>query len=244
MIKDKNKSLSVTWLGQGGFLFEAEGLRLVVDPYFSNVVEEREGLKRLVTPPCTIEDLKPDAIFITHNHIDHFDPIALPEIHHQYPHVKIAGPVSVMKKAQEFNFNSSVLVRVNKGETIDLGTFRITATPSYHSDPSTVGILLEVGGQIIYLSSDTLFNETLAADVRSLAGSKIDVVLICINGKLGNMNWQEALKVVEQLQPKLAIPMHYGMFAENTVDPFMFLEGCKNINVQPLELHHGIQVEI
>ena len=106
MLNGKNRYLSITWLGQGGFLIEAESQRLVIDPYFSNVVEEREGLKRLVAPPCTIEELRPDLIFITHNHIDHFDPIALPEIHHQYPNVKIAGPASVMKKAKEFNFIS------------------------------------------------------------------------------------------------------------------------------------------
>ena len=236
--------MSVTWLGQGGFLFEAEGQRLVVDPYFSNVVEEREGLKRLVAPPCTIEDLRPDVLFITHNHIDHFDPIALPEIHHQYPHVKIAGPDSVMRKAQEFNFNSSVLVPVNNGESIDLGTFRITATPAYHSDPFTVGILIEAGGKTVYLSSDTLFNETLASDIRLLAGSEIDVTIICINGKLGNMNWQEAVKVVETIKPRLAIPMHYGMFAENTVDPAMFLEGCRRSGIKSFELKHGVKTSI
>jgi L-ascorbate metabolism protein UlaG (beta-lactamase superfamily) len=192
----------------------------------------------------TINELCPDLIFITHNHLDHFDPIALPEIHHQYPKVLIAGPESVMQKAKEFNFDTSVLVRAERSESLHFGVFKITATPAYHSDPYTVGVLIQVGGKTIYFSSDTLFNETLASDVRSLAGSEIDVVIICINGKLGNMNWQEALKVVDQLQPGKAIPMHYGMFAENTVDPSQFLEGCKEINVQSLELLHGIQVEI
>jgi L-ascorbate metabolism protein UlaG (beta-lactamase superfamily) len=236
--------MKIIWLGQGGFLFETKGQRLLIDPFLSNIVEERQGLKRLVEPPLALDELRPDYIFITHNHLDHFDPIALPEIHHQYPKALIGGPESVMLKAKEFNFDTSVLVRADKSESLHFGVFKITATLAYHSDPYTVGILIKVGGKTIYFSSDTLFNETLAADVRSLAGSEIDVVIICINGKLGNMNWQEALKVVDQLQPSLAIPMHYGMFAENTVDPSQFLEGCKEINVQPLELLHGIQVEI
>ena len=236
--------MKIIWLGQGGFLLEAEGQRMLIDPFLSNIVEERQGLKRLVEPPLTINELRPDFIFITHNHLDHFDPIALPEIHHQYPKVLIAGPESVMQKAKEFNFDTSVLVRVNKSESLHFGVFKIIATPAYHSDPYTVGILIQVGGKTIYLSSDTLFNETLASDVRLLAGREIDVAIICINGKLGNMNWQEAITVIEQLQPKLAIPMHYGMFAENTVDPSSFLEGCKKINIEPLELLHGVQVEI
>ncbi len=205
--------MKIIWLGQGGFLLEVEGQRLLIDPFLSNVVEERQGLKRLVEPPLTINELRPDLIFITHNHLDHFDPIALPEIHHQYPKVLIGGPESVMQKAKEFNFDTSVLIRTDKSESLHFGVFNIIATPAYHSDPYTVGLLIQVGGKTIYLSSDTLFNETLAADVRLLADSEIDIVIICVNGKLGNMNWQEALEVVAQLQPRKAIPMHYGMFA-------------------------------
>jgi L-ascorbate metabolism protein UlaG (beta-lactamase superfamily) len=236
--------MKIIWLGQGGFLLEAEGQRMLIDPFLSNIVEERQGLKRLVEPPLTINELCPDLIFITHNHLDHFDPIALPEIHHQYPKVLIAGPESVMQKAKEFNFDTSVLVRVNKSESLHFGVFKITATPAYHSDPYTVGILIQVGGKTIYFSSDTLFNETLAADVRLLAGSEIDVVLICINGKLGNMTWQEAVKVVETIKPRLAIPMHYGMFAENTVNPSMFMEGCRRLEIKSFELKHGVKTSI
>ena len=48
---------------------------------------------------------------------------------------------------------------------------------------------------------------------------KPEFLFICINGKLGNMNAEEAVRLTEVLEPKAAIPTHYGMFASNTEDP-------------------------
>jgi L-ascorbate 6-phosphate lactonase len=45
---------------------------------------------------------------------------------------------------------------------------------------------------------------------------------VCINGKLGNMNLQEAARLTAQLQPRQVLPMHWGLFAENTLDPLEF----------------------
>ncbi|RYD71441.1 MAG: MBL fold metallo-hydrolase, partial [Sphingobacteriales bacterium] len=47
--------MKVTWLGQSGYLFEYSGERLLIDPFFSDVVFERQGIKRLVDPPCSID---------------------------------------------------------------------------------------------------------------------------------------------------------------------------------------------
>ena len=44
-------------------------------------------------------------------------------------------------------------------------------------------------------------------------------MFICINGKLGNMNVEEALKLTEILSPRVGVPTHYGMFESNTEDP-------------------------
>lgn len=236
--------MKVTWLGQGGYLFETEGQRFIIDPFLSNIVEELQGFKRLVEPPYSIDELKPDFLFITHNHIDHFDPLAFPAIHEKYPSVTIAGPESVIKKAQELNFESSALVQVSKNKCYSFGCFKITATPAFHSDPFTVGCLLEAGGKLMYISSDTLFTPTLADEIGSLAQRTIDAIFICINGKFGNMNWSEAVTVVDQLKPQLAIPMHYGMFAENTEDPAKFIQACRSRRIDSIELMPGKEMII
>ena len=40
------------------------------------------------------------------------------------------------------------------------------------------------------------------------------------------MNLSEAAQVIAELRPRLAVPMHYGMFAENTADPEEFSRAC------------------
>jgi len=240
----QGEEIGITWLGQGGFLFESEGERLLIDPFLSDVVERREGLRRLIEPPLSVNELKPSFVFITHDHIDHFDPIAMPEIHRYYPEVLVGGPDSVMKKAEEFNFCPAVLVTINKYESFFHGRFKITATPAFHSDPYSVGCLLEIAGKVIYISGDSLYFDTLAEEVQSIAQKKIDVVLICINGKLGNMDWQEAIRVVKELKPPLAIPMHYGMFAENTADPIPFVSKCVSLGIKGVILEPGIRQKI
>lgn len=236
--------MKITWLGQSGFVFENEGQRLLIDPFYSDIVEQKQGLKRLMSPPISIEELRPDIIFITHNHMDHFDPIALPEIHALYPTIPIIGPQSVMLKAKELGFDSSVLQLIEIGQTIETGIFKITATPAYHSDPFSVGCLIKTGHTMIYYSGDTLLTDTLFEEISTLETQPIDIVFVVINGRLGNMNVQEAIELTTKLKPKLAIPMHYGMFAENTEDPSIFTEGCRQKSIKAIELELGKEFEI
>ena len=51
----------------------------------------------------------------------------------------------------------------------------------------------------------------------------IDVMFVCINGRLGNMDYREAAKLAKALPCRVVVPNHYGMFAENTVDPDLFV---------------------
>jgi len=225
----------VTWLGQSGYLFESDGQRLLIDPFYSNIVEQRQGIKRLIQPPLPIEALCPDLIFITHNHLDHFDPIALPVIHRMFPKAKVVGPQSVMQKARELNFEQSALIPLPAGQSMDYGPFGLRSVPAYHGDPLAVGLALTVEDKTIYISGDTLLTGTLPADIRQICPGLIDIVFIVINGRLGNMTLSEAVELVAELKPGLAIPMHYGMFEENTADPNEFASACQAIG-QPIKL--------
>ena len=236
--------MKVTWLGQSGYVFDYKGQRLLIDPFFSDIVEKKQGFKRLMQAPFSIDALNPSVIFITHNHLDHFDPIALPQIHSFYPAIPIIGPASVIKKANEMGFNPSVLKQIDKGKKIELGNFFITATAAYHSDPFSVGCLIELGDKTIYYSGDTILTEFLLGDILSLTNRQIDIVFIVINGRLGNMNVDEAIDLTVKLNPKLAIPMHYGMFAENTEDPQIFIDGCMMNNINAIELTLGKETEL
>ena len=222
-------SLHITWLGQSGYLLEGAGQRVVIDPYFSDVVERVEGLRRLVPPPCPVAALKPDTLLITHDHLDHFDEETVAAILQSAPACKLIGPASVMKHAAKMGLAAVRLTPLASGEKLTLGGIAITATPARHSEPSSVGLLIQVENILLWFSGDTLYFPGLAPQVLQLAGRPPDIACVCVNGKLNNMSAADAARLMAALQPRLAVPAHYGMFAENTVDPGEFVAACARL---------------
>lgn len=230
--------MKVTWLGQSGYLFELNEERLLIDPFFSDVVFKKQQVKRMVGPPCSLESLRPDYLFITHDHLDHFDPETVMELHDRFPDAMICGPVSVIGHALKLGINPDVLVTITAAP-VSFGSYTLMATSAYHSDPYAVGCILQAHEKTLYISGDTVFTPSLSAEIKAVAGGKIDMVFVVINGKLGNMNVAEAIKLVKELEPDYAIPMHYGMFLENTADPSLFTDGLINTAITGLALTIG-----
>lgn len=231
------------WITQGGFVFESDSFRLAVDPYLSDFVEKKEHLTRMIQSVFTVESLKPDAVLCTHNHIDHFDPVTVPEIAQKFKNCIFAGPASVVKKAQESGIENSKIVKVEKGMSLKLGPFEIIPVVAFHSDKNAVGIVIKCEGKTIYISGDSEYDESIADDVLKYGG-KTDMVLICINGRLGNMNSDDALKVVKAIKPVAALPMHYDLFKENSADPQPFIDSCNKQGIESFEMKQGKEYSI
>ncbi len=115
--------------------------------------------------------------------------------------------------------------------------------PAWHSDPSALGFLVITNERRIYLSGDTLLKPQL---FDALAGEvdRIDLMFIVINGKGGNMHVDDAVSLAARLRPRLAIPTHYGMFAENTENPQRFIDGCRLQKIACRTLQLGEQTAI
>ena len=237
-------ALTITWLTQAGFLFRAGPERLVVDPYLSDAAERELGWTRLVAPPLKEEDLNPGAILCTHDHLDHLDPESLPRLMELNPGCVLAGPPSVFRAAPDLGLDLGRVLEMEPGRTRDLGSFRVTAVPAKHSDPWAVGFLIRQGGWSIYFSGDSLYYPELPGQVADLAQGRLDLALVCINGRMGNMTWEEALELVSELRPRLTAPIHYGLFAENTADPEPFVQGCGRAGLNCTVLEPGRPVSL
>ncbi|MEO6522502.1 MAG: MBL fold metallo-hydrolase [Mucilaginibacter sp.] len=237
--------MKLTWITQSGYIIDHGGKRLVIDPYLSTTVEDMQGLTRLTPIPVSVSDLKPNYIYCTHNHLDHFDPHTMLEVKELYPSCKIIGPSSVIAHALKLGFDKAQLINLNAGQSIDLDDFRFNATPAFHSDPLSTGLLLLVADQLLYLSGDTEETSRLLPLIQQMSGGRqIDLMFVCINGKLGNMNTQEAIAFSKALQPKQVIPNHYGLFAENTIDPQYFIDGCRLAGLNYQLLQPGITIDL
>jgi L-ascorbate metabolism protein UlaG (beta-lactamase superfamily) len=94
--------MKITWLGQGGFLFDYNGFKIIVDPYLSNSVEkiEPQNYRRVVIDENFLQ-VKPNVIVLTHSHLDHTDPETL-------KHYLCDGNVTVLA-----SFNAWKVVREN-----------------------------------------------------------------------------------------------------------------------------------
>ena len=53
-------------------------------------------------------------------------------------------------------------------------------------------------------------------------------MFICINGKLGNMNADEAVSIANAVKPSVAVPNHYDMFESNSENPEKFTLRVEN----------------
>ena len=102
----------------------------------------------------------------------------------------------------------------DEGEKITVGAFTVEAVYALHSVPA-IGVLVHHKDITLYISGDTEYDEGLTR----LKDRKIDVMIICINGRLGNMNAEDAARLTRILAPRVGIPTHYGMFESNTEDP-------------------------
>lgn len=232
--------MNITWLGQGGFLFESGTTRLVVDPYLSDFVERNHHLTRLMEPPLSVEQLRPSAVFCTHDHIDHLDPEGAVWLAEAYPESRFFGPDSVVRKLGELGLAHHSAQAVGVGQTVSIGDFTVTATPAKHSDPDAVGLIVSDSERLLYLSGDTEFTPDLADQVADLASGPLDAVLICINGRMGNMKGEEAVEVVKALRPAVAHPMHYGLFAENTAAPQPFVQAVRSAGIEAGTMTPGV----
>src|SRR5579859_7511518 len=107
---------SLTWLGQAGFCLEAEGLRILVDPFLS----DHEA--RLFAPP----DATPfasaiDWLLVTHEHLDHFDTEFVCAVERHSPTATLVLPSPLVDAASKLAPRLNVM-GVRPGDRRFLGT--------------------------------------------------------------------------------------------------------------------------
>lgn len=208
----------IRWIGQSGYILDDGKTEICIDPYLSNVVERIAHRERMVEAPFSPENLKCNVVICTHNHLDHLDIDAIPLM--QKKDMLFLAPSEA--KDQLFECGVTKFEAFDESTIVKVGDFELTAVYADHTVPA-VGVLVKYGGIFLYFSGDTQYNVKL----NELAEFAIDIMFICINGKLGNMNVEDAIKLTKIIDPKVAVPTHYGMFESNTEDPQKYISRVK-----------------
>jgi L-ascorbate 6-phosphate lactonase len=228
--------LAVFWLGGAAFAFKTPTGKIVyVDPYLSNSLDHFYSWKRLPGSPILIrpEEVEADLVLVTHAHEDHLDPHTLPQIY-QHSQAMFAGPTSCVNAMRDWGFSAERLVEVNSGDEKEICGVKVNAVYAHHvsnagaQTPDAVGYVLTLEGIVVYHTGDTLYHSRLC----EAAQFRPDLLLVCINGGYGNMPPDDAARLTSELQPDVAIPMHWGLVAENTSDPEDFVSAMINVEGQ------------
>ena len=204
----------IRFLGQSGYILKTERSEIIIDPYLSDSVNRVAGRPRLLPIPLQPADISCDAVICTHDHLDHLDPDTVSEIASKQLFVTTNGGKEKLKSLGKEN-----VIAMNEGESVRLGDFEITAVFADHT-VEAFGVIVKAEDKTLYFSGDTLYNERLF----DIAKYSPDATFICINGRLGNMNAEEALVTAKRIGAKRNIPNHYDMFASNSEDPHLFAD--------------------
>ncbi len=192
---------NITWLGHAGFLIKAEGKVIVIDPF-------------------QLDQCDPaDIILITHEHYDHCSPEDVEKIQTDKT-IIVATPDCAGKLKGNVK-------TVKPGDTLNIGGIDIEAVPSYNTnkqfhtkDRNWVGYIFKVGGKRIYIAGDTDY----IPEMKSF--KNIDIALLPVSGTYV-MTAEEAVKAALDIQPKVAVPMHFGSIVGDKGDAEQFAEALK-----------------
>ena len=219
--------VGVFFLGQAGFIFKTPaGQIITLDPYLSDCCNRHFGFKRLMPYILEPGELNFDILLVSHGHYDHFDPDSVPALMAN-GHTRLVGAKDVKAECDALGLTEN-LTFMSVGDTVTCGDFSVTAMPCDHGAlaPDALGLLMEIGGKRIYSMGDTCYRPDLLTDPR-LQG--LDLLILPINGAFGNLNEEEAAKVIATLKPRLSIPCHFWNFAEHGGNPGVFQGKMKEI---------------
>jgi len=228
-------SAALWWLGQQGWVVKLGPTAVAVDLYLA------PGPKRLSPPAFSPREARGIHIFCgTHDHGDHIDRPAWPALAAACPEALFAAPELLRERlAADIPALAGRLRGVDECLPLLAGGVRISAIAAAHErlalDPATglspsLSLVIEGNGVTLFHAGDACLYDGMEAKLRRW---RFDAMLVPVNGRdaaryrrgcMGNMTFQEAADLCGALAPGVAVPAHYGMFADNTGDPDAFAE--------------------
>ncbi len=172
-----------------------------------------------------------DIIFITHSHFDHYSEADIEKV--KKADTIIVVPEDLYSKAKNDGFAEENIVSVIPNQNYSAKEISFETVPAYNVNkqfhPKTnnwVGYIINIDGVRYYVSGDTDMNE----DNKKV---KCDVAFVPVGGTY-TMTASEAADLVNIINPKYAVPIHYGSIVGTKEDANKFVNS----------LNSGIEGEI
>ena len=162
-----------------------------------------------------------DIVFITHDHYDHYSEEDIDKVINENTIIII--PEELLTKLLRKGINKNAIITVEPNEKYMVQGIKIETIPAYNTNKTFhpkengwVGYIIEIKGVRYYIAGDTDITE----ENRRV---KCDVAFVPVGGTY-TTDFKEAAQLINEIQPKIAVPIHYGSVVGTKQDATDFIK--------------------
>ena len=162
-----------------------------------------------------------DIVFITHDHFDHYSEEDIDKVINE--NTTIIIPEELLTKLLRKGINKNVIITVEPNEEYMVQGIEFETISAYNTNKTFhpkengwVGYIIVIDGIRYYIAGDTDITEENKK-------VKCDVAFVPVGGTY-TMNFKEAAQLINEIQPKIAVPIHYGSVVGTKQDATDFIK--------------------
>ena len=162
-----------------------------------------------------------DIVFITHDHFDHYSEEDIDKVINE--NTTIIIPEELLTKILRKGINKNAVITVESNKEYMVQGIKFETIPAYNTNKpfhpkenNWVGYIITLDGIRYYIAGDTDITE----ENRKV---KCDVAFVPVGGTY-TMDFKEAAQLINEIQPKIAVPIHYGSVVGTKQDATDFIK--------------------
>ena len=161
-----------------------------------------------------------DIIFITHDHYDHYSEEDIDKVINE--NTTIIIPDELLTKLLRKGINKNAIITVEPNKNYMVQGIKFETISAYNTNKTFhpkengwVGYIIIINGIRYYIAGDTDITEENKQ-------VKCDVAFVPVGGTY-TMDFKEAASLINEIKPKIAIPIHYGSIVGTEQDAIDFI---------------------
>ncbi len=161
-----------------------------------------------------------DIVFITHDHYDHYSEEDIDKVINE--NTTIIIPEKLLTKLLKKGINKNAIITVEPNEKYVVQGIKFETIPAYNTNKTFhpkengwVGYIITLDDIRYYIAGDTDITEENKK-------VKCDVAFVPVGGTY-TMDFKEAANLINEIKPKIAIPIHYGSVVGTEQDAIDFI---------------------
>ena len=161
-----------------------------------------------------------DIVFITHDHYDHYSEEDIDKVINE--NTTIIIPEELLTKLLRKGINKNAIITVEPNKNYMVQGIKFETISAYNTNKTFhpkengwVGYIIIINGIRYYIAVDTDITEENKQ-------VKCDVAFVPVGGTY-TMDFKEAASLINEIKPKIAIPIHYGSIVGTEQDAIDFI---------------------